>query len=204
MIPLELIDLICNKINLKLLVKISTGTLFQINRKKIEKYWKNEYREPYWKKEYIKNIIENGDIQGIKNILNLNIKHDINNYLILASENGQLEIIKYLVSLGADITAENNEAVIMASEYGHLDTVKHLVENGADITAQNDISIFKAVEWGHLEMVKYLIEIYNNFGEKIIGKNSLRLIILKLIPNSKFEKHVEMTEYLNSLLNIYI
>jgi hypothetical protein len=198
MIPLELIDLICVKINLKLLVKISTENLFEINKKRIENYWRKVYREPYWKKDHIENIIENGDFRGFKNILNLNIKHDIDGYLIMTCENGQLEILKYLVSLGANPCATNDDPLISASEYGHLETVKYLIEQGADITAQNNISIYLAVEWGHLETVKFLAEKYN-LGEKMIVKNSFRIMILRLIDFAEQEKHFDIVEYLKSL-----
>jgi hypothetical protein len=49
----------------------------------------------------------------------------------LASGEGHLETVKYLVSLGADIKAQNNSAVIEASGGGHLETVKYLVSLGA-------------------------------------------------------------------------
>src|SRR5581483_11695734 len=47
-------------------------------------------------------------------------------------ENGHLSTVQYLVSLGADIHADNNKAIIMASRYGHLSTVQYLVSVGAD------------------------------------------------------------------------
>ena len=40
-----------------------------------------------------------------------------------ASENGHLEVVKYLVSKGSDVTARNNYAVRWASHNGHLELV---------------------------------------------------------------------------------
>ena len=48
-------------------------------------------------------------------------------------KNGHLEIVKYLVSLGADIRSYNDYAVRWASRYGHLEVVKYLVSLEADI-----------------------------------------------------------------------
>ena len=45
----------------------------------------------------------------------------------MASEEGNLETVKYLVSLGADVRADNDYAVRSASRNGHLETVKYLV-----------------------------------------------------------------------------
>ena len=44
----------------------------------------------------------------------------------------------------------------IASKYGHLEVVKYLVSNGANIHAQNDWALILASENGHLEVVKYL------------------------------------------------
>ena len=57
-----------------------------------------------------------------------------NNYAVRWSAgNGQLECLKYLVSLGADIRNQNDWAVRFASGNGNLEMVKYLVSQGADI-----------------------------------------------------------------------
>ena len=75
------------------------------------------------------------------------------------TDGGHLEIVKYLVSLGADIRAAGDYAVRWASENGHLETVKYLVSVGADIRAENDLAVRWASENGHLEIVKYLVSV---------------------------------------------
>lgn len=48
----------------------------------------------------------------------------MDNYAIReASQNGKLDIVKYLHSKGADVTARYNESLIWASEEGHLEVV---------------------------------------------------------------------------------
>ena len=81
------------------------------------------------------------------------------NILFWASGNGHLETVKYLVSLGADIKAEDNYIVRLASGSGHLETIKYLVSLGADIKAQNNYAVQLASEYGHLETVKYLVSL---------------------------------------------
>ena len=58
-----------------------------------------------------------------------------------ASENGHLEVVRYLVEQGANIHANNDYAIRWASENGHLEVVRYLVEKGANIHANNDYAI---------------------------------------------------------------
>ncbi|AKI79255.1 ankyrin repeat-containing protein [Acanthamoeba polyphaga mimivirus] len=45
----------------------------------------------------------------------------------MASGNGHLEVVEYLVNLGADIRSENNYAIQSASQNGHLEVIEYLV-----------------------------------------------------------------------------
>jgi len=55
----------------------------------------------------------------------------------LASKNGYVNIVKYLVSLGADIRKDNDRAIQLAAEGNHLETVEYLV-SVADIRANDN------------------------------------------------------------------
>jgi ankyrin repeat protein len=65
-------------------------------------------------------------------------KFNRNKALGYASQFGHFNIVKYLISKGADVYAGNDEAVRWASEGGQLQVVKYLVSLGADIHAKND------------------------------------------------------------------
>jgi len=43
-----------------------------------------------------------------------------------------------------------------ASQYGHIEVVKYLVENGANISAQDDIALRWASQNRHIEVINYL------------------------------------------------
>jgi hypothetical protein len=76
----------------------------------------------------------------------------------LASEKGDLEIVKWLVfQKGADITAGNNWAVQLASKNGHLKVVQWLVSQGANIRTNNYLPLQLASKNGHFEVVKWLV-----------------------------------------------
>lgn len=49
-----------------------------------------------------------------------------------ASQNGDAEVVKYLVETGIDPAAERNIAIMLALYYGHLEVTKYLAEKNAD------------------------------------------------------------------------
>ena len=110
-----------------------------------------------------------------------------NDALISASECGNLEVVKYLVEMRADITAKNNEAVRFAIENAHLPVLKYLVEHGADMNVQDNCALRWASYYGHLSVVKYLVEngahARDNEAVKIANKR----------------KHLDIVKYLRSL-----
>ena len=57
---------------------------------------------------------------------------------------------------GADIHAMEDLALSWASENGHLEVVKYLVERGADIHIFEDQPLRLASQERHYEVVKYL------------------------------------------------
>ncbi len=96
--------------------------------------------------------------------------------LVGASTNGKLEVVKYLISQGADINirtkAKNNNdftALIMASGGGHLEVVKFLVANGANVndkTKGGGTALMAASANGHLSVIKFLISKGANINAK--------------------------------------
>ena len=112
-----------------------------------------------------------GDLQGVKRCIEQD-GVDINytdcfgeTALIRASQNGHLEIVKYLISKGANMDYLCSDihytALMWASMEGHLEIVKVLVEAGADLNikeSSGDTALIKASEKGYFEIVKVLVE----------------------------------------------
>lgn len=85
-------------------------------------------------------------------------KDNENNKILLEkAKEGEIEVVKYLVSLGGDIHAYNDGALRWSAENGHLDVVKYLVSLGADINVEEGYVLRWSAHNGHLEVVEYLI-----------------------------------------------
>lgn len=69
---------------------------------------------------------------------------------------GCLTVVEYLVSVGADVSANHNEALDLAATSGHLETVKYLVSMGATYKEDTLASVF---EHEHMDTANYLVSI---------------------------------------------
>ena len=97
--------------------------------------------------------------------------------LSLASRNGYLEIVTYLISQGADIHAKNDRPLRWASKNGQLEVVKYLVSQGANIHAKDDGALRWASSIGNLDVVKYLISQGAEINDNALRNASLNVKI---------------------------
>ena len=77
-----------------------------------------------------------------------------------AAKNGHIDVVKYLVSHGADINGGNYHDLPLsdAAENGHIDVVQYLVSHGADVGASlKQRLLYLAAENGYIDFVKYLV-----------------------------------------------
>ena len=108
-----------------------------------------------------------GSVYLVKNLVkqtDIVMAVDSINSLLAAAAEGRLDIVKYLVEHGADVTAYDQlgiDAVQKAAEKGHLAVVQYLVEQGAEPDAPGyggTTALVLATQFGHLEVVKYLVD----------------------------------------------
>ena len=84
--------------------------------------------------------------------------------LLLAAQNGRLEVVRLLLEKGAAVDARSNEGatpLIHAATKGRLEVVRLLLEKGAAVNAKgNDglTPLIAAARKGHLEVVRLLLE----------------------------------------------
>ena len=101
-----------------------------------------------------------------------------------SAENGHLNFVKYLVENGADIHANNDYALRWSAHSGHLSIVKYLVENGADIHARDNFALHWSAKYNYLEVVKYLVE--NGADTKILFKYCTKKQIIELFLGDEY------------------
>ena len=91
-------------------------------------------------------------------------QEELNEQFIDACENGQLEVVKYLLTSAeltehANIHARNDEGFIWACRYGHLEVIKYLI---IDMNIDKTIQIEKYLnENKDNENVQQAIELFN-------------------------------------------
>jgi len=66
-----------------------------------------------------------------------------------------LKYVRYFVSQGADVNADNNNPLAFAARTGHLEMVKFLVSKGADAKSKK-WALHDATAYKHPEIIKYL------------------------------------------------
>ena len=168
-----------------------------------------------------------GDIETIETVINfikkkldVNIKFDyinpdltesINeaNALIIACKQGHENIVKLLISNGANVNfvdESGNSPLSYASENGHINVTKTLLENKADVNLANIHGItplMEACENGHVDVAKVLIE----NGAYVNTKSNQGLTAIDLAVTNKYQEienllikaGAKTTEYLKGL-----
>ena len=89
---------------------------------------------------------------------------DQKNSLHVASQGGHLEVVKYLVSVGAAIDVESgmdqSSSLVLAAQEGHLNVLSFLISAGADVNSRNmygNSSLHQACRLGRHDIIDVLI-----------------------------------------------
>lgn len=105
-----------------------------------------------------------------------------NNALMLATGNGNLNMVNLLLTKGANINARNNSndtALIFAASYGYADIVNTFLANHTNIDAQNNdgfTALMLAACFGHTDIVNALIG--KNANPNTLNKNGSTALML--------------------------
>ena len=118
-----------------------------------------------------------------------------------AVKNDHTDVVRYLVSKGADVTVWNNDPIRDAADKGNLDIVKILVEAGADVNASNGDPLTKAAAAKSVPVVEYLLEKgakpeEDNYRAFISAAREGSLEILQLFIDRKVSANVQDGEAL--------
>ena len=154
-VDLELVNELVDNIkhgDLKSMKKLEAH-LFGIILEIVESY-DNNYKENTFLKT----------IEYVNKKINLNFNATNENgdtFLIAASRQGSLKIVKSLIGYGADVNAKNNDGRTALMLTSNLEIAKLLIDSGADVNAKNNnggTALTRAVYWDKLEVAKLLID----------------------------------------------
>jgi len=113
--------------------------------------------------------------------------------LIIASENGNWSVIKWLLKYNANISFKDkngDNALIRAAKKGHLDVVDELLFRKANINSTGQhkrTALMAAAESGHIRVVKLLIK----KGAKVSVKDDYNKTVLDIV-NEKIKKYANV------------
>lgn len=188
-LPLELTDLICEFVVKEKLGLISHDILYSLNKKRLE---------TYWKKTRVQILMKNGDILGVKYLMEYhkNVKANfrgyrgsyINEVFLCACEENNFEIVRYAISQGNDYR-QYDLGLYYAVMNGNLSMVKYLILMGADIIEEDSFVLLEsAIFYKHLHVAEYLIFM----GAKMeIRINGFPCDKIKLLEADSFKETVD-------------
>lgn len=126
--------------------------------------------------DMIKFIVDKGNIS----IKDIDVNKSIFNPLTIAVENGNFEIVKYLVENGIKINNWNNGPLSTSISKGYYDIFMYLIDHGAKLESKGQDLIKYAIKSGNLDIVKYLLnkgftisddKKYKLFNDAVYSKN---------------------------------
>ena len=89
---------------------------------------------------------------------------DQKNSLHVASQGGHLEVVKYLLSVGATLDVktgmDQSSSLLLAAQGGHLDVLTFLLSAGADVNSRNmygNSSLHQASRLGRFDIIDTLL-----------------------------------------------
>ncbi len=103
-----------------------------------------------------------GDIEAVRNLVERGASvQDIEGVgapLVAAVNNGHLEVMEYLVQLGADVDVGYGLPLHVAVTNNRRQMLRFLIDSGADIQKYGKKALGAAVMYGHLKMLDYLVK----------------------------------------------
>jgi ankyrin repeat protein len=133
-------------------------------------------------KKELRAAVLTGDIHRVRSLIGdskerLQQNTAFGTWLHVAADAGHLEVVKCLISLGADINAKGGTfgaaAIGHAASAGHTNVVVALIDAGAnfDLDEPERNPLFGAIYGGHLDIVKLLVERGIDFRKSYTGES---------------------------------
>ena len=119
---------------------------------------------------HLNEAVQKGNLKGVASVINRDKNKvytrnpDGSTLLHLAVFNDHIDIVKYLVSQGADVDAQDSEGdtpLHLAASSGLFEIAKYLVSKGADVNVKNrsfqETPLHRTTYYGYINMVELLV-----------------------------------------------
>jgi hypothetical protein len=179
--------------------------ILEINNKLSDIIYYVETRNLVGVKSYIADM-------GTELVLSKSIKDHL---FVMAVNSGNLEIVKYFVSLGSDFKCKENQSLKASITNGYHHIFKYLIEIGCDIESEKDQLLFLA--YTHIDpmIFEHLLKLYVNpqyrdfgaFPNQMTRTNDntvLNQIQQHKLMGSNYGRHNLSIYHLKSYLKMYI
>lgn len=103
-----------------------------------------------------------GDLQRVRDVVELDGKLDITTAMVCAASKGHIEVVRYLAKRGAEVNTAYWDGVtplMLAASEGYSDIVLYLCTHGADVNVvemDGENALMRAADQAHLEAVRHL------------------------------------------------
>lgn len=147
-----------------------------------------------------------GDLKKVSEILNDVISMPDDTALIIASQLGHTEIVKFIIDKAPfginHQDKDGHTALTRALEHLHIETAEVLIKNGANLDLKNEngfTALIYAARYNHIRIAKLLLERNANLDiQSKIGKTALIFAsemchydIIELLVNKGANKHLK-------------
>ena len=130
----------------------------------------------------LRSAVKNGELQRVRSLINeskarLQQMTPFGTWLHVAAKAGQIEVVRLLIELGADVNANGGTfgggPINLAASSGCAQVVRCLLDAGAEMDVSESLKnpLFGAIYGGHLEVVKMLVERGINYRVKYNGES---------------------------------
>jgi hypothetical protein len=128
-----------------------------------------------------------GDLERVHRLFAASTKRARESALIVAAQQGQSDVVTFLLDRGVDIQATNGmTALHQASAGGHLDLMDLLIKRGADLEALN--------EFGGTVLSSTLWFGYNVVNDEFTRRNFPRVIEFLIASGARVDFYPELQE----------